>query len=138
MFSALITFEQVGVAKIETANITQRSCDVIATTYEDFGVLALRISRALSFGHRRRHSARCQSTLNHGFKAATGRPSRNHNPLQQSAITNREFVALNSCDPYQDGGLTLSDSALAKHTHAYAAFIEAEIVATHSASNHST
>ena len=70
--------------------------------------------------------------------AATGQPLLNHNPLQQSAITYLEFTALNSWDTYQDGGHTSTDSVLAKRTHAYAAFIEAGMVATNSASNHST
>jgi len=49
-----------------------------------------------------------------------------------------EFTVLNSLDVYQDGGLTSTDSVLTKSAHAYAALIEAGMLATHSASNHST
>jgi len=68
-------------------------------------------------------------TVNHGSGRNSG---------HWSAFTYPEFTALNSWDINQDGGLTSTDSVLTKSAHAYAAFIEAGMLATHSALNHST
>jgi len=61
-----------------------------------------------------------------GGTTATGQPLPTQSSLRSTAGI------------YQDGGLTSTDSVLTKSAHAYADFIEAGMLATHSASNHST